>query len=244
MAIDRNIIAEQLYGSGGVAACNVVNGPPINVSPNNDDCLNAGHRTGRTHCLMKPGSSTATATASVKKTVSRWSSCIRPRPTPSARVPRLSSSSWWEEIGVETELRNIDAAVFFGGDPASPDTYQKFFADVEMFTSGTDGTDAETFMVRWICGNEPTPDNGWLGRNVPRHCDSEYDALFEELAGTGDPARRNELTIQLNDILIRNGALVPLVFRGNVAAQVNSLEGTWINGWDSELWNIEDWSRS
>jgi ABC-type transport system substrate-binding protein len=25
---------------------------------------------------------------------------------------------WWSEIGVETELRNIDASVFFGGDPA------------------------------------------------------------------------------------------------------------------------------
>jgi peptide/nickel transport system substrate-binding protein len=25
---------------------------------------------------------------------------------------------WWSDIGVETELRNIDASVFFGGDPA------------------------------------------------------------------------------------------------------------------------------
>jgi len=33
---------------------------------------------------------------------------------------------WWSEIGVDTELRNIDASVFFGGDPSSPDTFQKF----------------------------------------------------------------------------------------------------------------------
>ena len=37
--------------------------------------------------------------------------------------------SWWNAIGVEVELRNIDASVFFGGDPGSPDTFEKFYAD-------------------------------------------------------------------------------------------------------------------
>ena len=32
LAIDRDIIAGQLYGAGGQAACNMVNGPPVNVS--------------------------------------------------------------------------------------------------------------------------------------------------------------------------------------------------------------------
>ena len=26
---------------------------------------------------------------------------------------------WWQQIGVETELRNLNASVFFGGDPGS-----------------------------------------------------------------------------------------------------------------------------
>ena len=41
----------------------------------------------------------------------------------------------WNQIGVETELRNLDASVFFGGDPGSPDTFQKFYADVEMYAN-------------------------------------------------------------------------------------------------------------
>ena len=28
---------------------------------------------------------------------------------------------WWSEIGVETELKNISASVFFGGDQSSPE---------------------------------------------------------------------------------------------------------------------------
>ena len=55
---------------------------------------------------------------------------------------------WWSEIGIETELRNIDAAVFFGGDIASPDTYSKFYTDIEMYTNGSSGTDPETLHGR------------------------------------------------------------------------------------------------
>jgi peptide/nickel transport system substrate-binding protein len=51
---------------------------------------------------------------------------------------------WWEEIGVETELRNLDASVFFGGDPGSPDTFQKFYADVEMYANTFNGTEASS----------------------------------------------------------------------------------------------------
>ena len=39
MAIDRSVIAEQLYGPGGQPTCNILSGPPAMVSPNNDDCL-------------------------------------------------------------------------------------------------------------------------------------------------------------------------------------------------------------
>ena len=65
---------------------------------------------------------------------------------------------WWAEIGVETELRNIDASVFFGGDPASPDTFQKFYADVEMYANNFDGTDPESYMANWECKQAPTPE--------------------------------------------------------------------------------------
>ena len=38
VAIDREIIAGQLYGAGGVATCNILPGPPIYASPNNPFC--------------------------------------------------------------------------------------------------------------------------------------------------------------------------------------------------------------
>ncbi|MDQ7026517.1 MAG: peptide ABC transporter substrate-binding protein [Anaerolineae bacterium] len=242
MAIDRTVIAEQLYGAGGRPACNIVNGPPINVSPNNDGCL-VQDIDGANALLDDAGIVDSDGDGvreldGVPLVILYQTSTNAVRQNTQALIKQ-----WWEAIGVETELRNIDAAVFFGGDPASPDTYQKFFADIEMFTSGTE-PDAQNFLVRWICGNAPGPDNGWLGRNVPRYCNPDYDALFEEYTGTGDPARRAELVIAMNDILVQNYVLIPLVHRAGVSAHGNDLEGVWVGDWDSEMWNVAEWTRA
>ncbi len=241
LAIDRDIIAGQLYGAGGQAACNMVNGPPVNVSETylgcSQDIDGANAILDGAGIVDSDGDGIREANG-VPLRVQYQTSTNAVRQNTQALIKQ-----WWSEIGIETELRNIDAAVFFGGDPASPDTYQKFYSDVQMFTSGTSGPDAETFMVRWICGAAPNPDNGWLGRNVPRHCNPAYDALYEELTGTGGVEARAEIVKQMNDLLIESGALIPLVFRGSVSAHANSLHGVDMNGWDSEMWNIQDWYR-
>ena len=81
------------------------------------------------------------------------------------------------EIGVEVELKNISASVFFGGDQSSPDTFQKFFADIEMYTNNFNGTDPEKYMASWTCAKIPSPENQWMANNMPRYCSEEYDSL-------------------------------------------------------------------
>ena len=71
---------------------------------------------------------------------------------------------WWNEIGVEVELRNIDASVFFGADPGSPDTLQKFYADVEMYANEFDGTDPEKYLGEWMCTQCAAPGDPVAGR--------------------------------------------------------------------------------
>ena len=241
LAIDRNIIAEQLYGAGGQAACNVVNGPPVNVSETYLGCsqdIDAANQILDDAGIVDSDGDGVREANGMPLSLTYQTSTNAVRQSTQALIKQ-----WWGQIGIETELRNLSASVFFGGDPASPDTYQKFYTDVQMFTSGTAGPDAETFMVRWICGKAPSPDNGWLGRNVPRHCDAEYDRLFTELTVTGGIEARAELVKAMNDILIENGAIIPLVFRGSVSAHSNSLGGVDMNGWDSEMWNVQDWYR-
>ena len=71
----------------------------------------------------------------------------------------------------------------------------------------------------------------------------EYDRLYGELAQTGAGPERAALVKQLNDILVQNYFEIPLVNRGFVSAHLNTLQGIWINAWDTELWNIAEWRR-
>jgi len=45
-------------------------------------------------------------------------------------------------------------------------------------------------------------------------------------------------------MVAQNYVNLPLIFRGDVSAGVNSLTGVRMNSWDSQLWNIGEWSRA
>jgi len=248
LAIDRNIIAEQLYGAGGKPTCNLLAGPPAVASTNNDACL-------------KQDIAAANALLDEAGYVDSNGDGVRETPdgTPLKILYQTSTNSvrqktqaliqqWWKEIGIETELKNVEAAVFFGGDPASPDTLNKFYTDVQMFTNGPDNPDPQQYLANWLCQVDgeyviQTPANNWGGSNVERWCNPEYDALYKTLkSAVGD--ERAKIAIQLNDMLVQNYVAIPLVFRASVSAHANSLVGPAISGFESEEWNIEDWHRA
>lgn len=248
MAIDRNIIAEQLYGPGGKATCNILAGPPAVASTANDGCLTQDIEGAKQ--VLEDAGYVDTDGDGIRET---------PDGLPLKVLYQTSTNSvrqktqaliqqWWKEIGVETELKNVEAAVFFGGDPASPDTYQKFYTDVEMYTNGPDNPDPQQYMANWLCQSADGayqiagPVTSWGGSNVERWCNPDYDAMFVQLqSATGD--ERSQLAIALNDMLVQNYVMLPLVYRASVSAHANSLGGVQITGWETEEWNIEDWYR-
>jgi len=242
MAIDRGLIATQLYGSAGQPTCNILPAPPAYASTNNDACLTQDIA-GAIAMLDEAG-----ITDSDGDGIREYNGIpMRILYQTSTNAVRQSTQAlvkqWWSEIGIEAELKNIDAAVYFGSDPASPDTYGKFYADVEMLTNNFAGTDPESYMAQWACSAASGPDNNWLGSNISRWCNSDYDALIGEMAQTSGIEARAAIAIQMNDLIVQNGGAIPLVHRGDVSAASNTLEGVLMNTWDAEPWNIADWSR-
>lgn len=243
MAIDRKVIVDQLYGAGGRPTCDVLAGPEIYASHANDDCLvqdidGANKLLDDAGIVDSNGDGVREANG-VPLHILYQTSTNAVRQSTQALI-----KDWWSKIGVETELRNVDSAVFFGGDPASPDTYGKFYADIEMYTNTFDGTDPENYMTSWTCAQIAGPDNDWLGNNVPRYCNPDYDALSAQMAQTANFDDRVSLAKQMNDMLMQNGVIIPLVQRASVSAYANTLEGVRMNAWDSEEWNIADWTRA
>ena len=241
LAIDRSILVEAGYGAAGQATCNVLPAPAVYASTANDACLTqdvdeangildeAGWMRGSDGVRAKDG---------VRISILYQTSTNSVRQDTQALIKQM-----WEQIGVETELRSIDAAVFFGGDTASPDTYQKFYADIEMYTNNFSGTDPESYMANWACSEIPGPENQWLGNNIQRSCTAEYDALVAEMSQTASLEERARLAKEMNDILAQNHYMIPLIWRGGVSAHANTLQGVRMTVWDSELWNVADWHR-
>jgi len=242
MAIDRELLVEIGYGDAGRPTCNVLPAPAIYASTANDACLVqdiAGANALLDSAGWAKGADGIRAKDGVRLSMLYQTSTNAVRQDFQALIKQ-----WWSEIGIETELRNIDASVFFGSDPGSPDTFQKFFADVEMYANNFDGTDPESYMANWACKQAPSPENQWQGNNMPRYCSAAYDALVAEMSTTGDLNERARLAKAMNDMLMQDYIIIPLVDRGRVSAHANTLGGVILNTWDSELWNAADWRRA
>lgn len=242
MAIDRALLVEVGYGAGGQPTCNVLPAPALYASTANDGCLTQDIA-GANALLDEAGIVDSDGDGvreynGVPLRVLYQTSTNAVRQDTQALIKQ-----WWAEIGIDTELRNIDASVFFGGDPASPDTYQKFYADVEMYTNNFSGVDPEAYMANWRCSEIPSPDTQWQGSNIQRFCSEDYDALVTEMSQTAPLEERGRLAREMNDMLMQSYSIIPLIHRGGVSAHANSLGGVQMSDWDSELWNIHEWYR-
>jgi peptide/nickel transport system substrate-binding protein len=148
----------------------------------------------------------------------------------------------WTQLGIKVELKAVVAGTFFGtGD--STDTAAKFFTDVEMFTNGAESTDPSNYLSGWISSEIKTASAKWSGNNYERWSNKTYDDTFAQLKKELDPVKRKDLIIKLNDLLVSDVVVIPLVARNNVSSASKSLKGVQMNSWDSELWNIADWSK-
>jgi peptide/nickel transport system substrate-binding protein len=241
MAIDRELLTEIGYGKAGRPTCNLVPAPEIFAS-DNTDCLTQDIEGAK--ALLEEAGWTVGAGGIREKDGKKLSILYQTSTNAVRQDFQALIKQWWQEIGVETELRNISASVFFGSDPGSPDTFPKFYADVEMYANNFDGTDPQSYLAGYTCEKAPRPETQWQGENINRFCDPAYDALVKELGRTAALEERAEIAKKLNNMLTKDSyVIVPLVDRGRVSARSNTLGGAELNTWDTELWNAADWYR-
>ena len=243
MAIDRNLLSEQLYGFAGKPACNIIEGPSAYASTANDGCVTqdiegANRLLDENNVLDTDGDGIREYNGVPLRIVYQTSTNAIRQDT------QTLIRDWWSQIGIETEIVHHDAALFFGGDPIenAEESYRRFFADIQMY-AGDSGIDPQQYLFSQLCGHIQTEENNWADGNNARSCNPEYDEVFAELADTQVEAERVELIKRLNDLHVQSYFEIPLVNRGLVSAHLNTLQGVRMNGWDSEIWNIAEWRR-
>ena len=151
----------------------------------------------------------------------------------------------WEKIGVEVELKSVDAGVFFSSDAGNPDTAAHFYTDVEMFTNGASSPDQTQYLAGWTTEQIASKENQCHKSNYHRWSNPAFDAIYNQLKTETDQAKRRDLIIKGNDLLVSQVVVIPLVARTQPTDGISKqIQGDIPNPWDSVLWNVADWTKT
>lgn len=157
----------------------------------------------------------------------------------------------WEEVGFKVQLGQVDAGVYFDSGVGNEQNISHFYTDMLMYTNGPVSPYPLSYLQDWYAGpdgsNIAQKENDWAGVNASRYINPEFDALYDQAAAATDMAAGAEILVQMNDILINDYAVIPVVARASEKyAALNNLVNDNVAGssWESLYWNICNWCRS
>ncbi len=238
LLIDKNSIQDHIYGRTGIATANYINNPErfrskttkfeFNVDKANAILDKAGWVRGADGIRAKDG----------KKLKFVFQTSInQPRQKTQAIIKQAA-----QRAGIEMELKSVTASVFFSSDVANPDTYTKFYADLQEYSNGMNAPDPEVFLRQFCSWEVATKENKWQGRNITRWRNQEYDDIHKAAQVELDPIKRAAMLIKLNELVINNVVVIPLVMRPGTAGVGNGLMLE-LTGWDNNTWDLANWYR-
>ncbi|MFO1085163.1 MAG: peptide ABC transporter substrate-binding protein [Reyranellaceae bacterium] len=238
LLVDKDSVEKHIYGRTGVATPNFFNNPERFRSKNTkyefsvdkaiDVLEKAGWKKGADGIREKDG----------KKLKFVYQTSInQPRQKTQAIVKQAC-----QKAGIDIEVKAVTASVFFSSDVANPDTYPHFYADLQMYNNGPLQPDPEVFMRQFCSWEAASKANKWQGRNITRWQNQEYDDIHKAAQVELDPIKRAAMFIKLNDLVIDNNVVIPVVARLGVAAVKDKLVVE-LSGWDNNTFNLASWYR-
>ena len=238
LLIDKKSIQDHIYGRIGIATANYINNPErfrskttrfeFDVDKANAVLDKAGWVRGADGIRAKDG----------KKLKFVYQTSInQPRQKTQAIVKQAA-----QKAGIEMELKSVTASVFFSSDVANPDTYTKFYADLQEYSNGMNAPDPEVFLRQFCSWEASTKENKWQGRNITRWQNQEYDDIHKAAQVELDPIKRAAMLIKLNELAVNNVVIIPIVARPSTVGLNNQLVAE-ISGWDNNTWDIANWYR-
>ncbi|RVU43828.1 peptide ABC transporter substrate-binding protein [Rubrivivax rivuli] len=238
LLVDRQGLQDFIFGRAGTATANFINNPvryrstnlkfEFNVDKANAVLDAAGYRRGAGGLREKNGR--------------KLKFLFQTSTNASRQKCQAVIKQACQKAGIELELKAVTASVFFSSDVANVDTYGKFYADMQMYNVTQGRPDPTRHLQRFVSWEISSKANKWLGLNLVRWKNDEYDRLYKQADGELDPVKRAALMIQMNDLVCRDGYVIPLLFRPAVAGLANKLQAP-LSGWSLATGSLRDWYR-
>ena len=245
IAIDRELIATSLYSPGEPPTANVLVGIPAFDSPNTEWEYNPE----KANQILDDAGWALNGDVREKDGV-ELSGVL----ATSVNLVRQKTQSIiqanFAAIGVEVELEQVDAGIYFDSAAGNDQTINKMYWDMNMYTNNSTSTMPIAYMSDWYAGpdrrNFSQASNEWTGGNRQRWQSEEFDAAFEAVQEVTSMEEAAELFITMNDAVIMDRAVIPLV---NRAADVYAISKNLYNenvalgaGFEYNYWNIANWN--
>jgi peptide/nickel transport system substrate-binding protein len=238
MLVDRQAVQDHIYGRTGFATGNFLNNPErflsrntkweFNIEKANQVLEDAGWKKGSDGIRAKDG----------KKLKFVFQTAIN---TPRQKTQAIFKQAC-QKAGMDIELKAVTSSVFFSADVANPDTYTKFYCDLQMYNTGMTQPDPTTLMKQFQSSELSSKENKWQGRNITRWTSEEYDKLYTAAESELDPVKRAAMFIRMNDLAVGDHAVIPVVHRPRVAASSNRMKVD-LSGWDNDMGGLPNWYR-
>jgi peptide/nickel transport system substrate-binding protein len=240
LLVDRAAVQEQIYGRQGQTSPNFLNAPSRFSSKNtrwefsidkaNQILDAAGWKRGADGIRAKDG----------KRLKMLYQTSINAPRQKNQQIVKQAAA----KAGIELELKSVVASVFFSSDPANPDTFPHFFADLQMYNTTMTAPDPQYFMNQFCSWEAASKANKYQGRNVTRFRNDDYDRAYRAADSEVDPVKRAALFVRMNDIVIQNVVVIPVLWRNGVSASTLKLGGMDLTGWDSTFWHLPYWYKA
>ena len=236
LLVDRDSIQKYIYGRTGESTPDYINKPDRFRSPNMKQEFDVDQAAQRLEAAgWHKGADGIRAKDGKRLKFVFQSSINQPRQKTQAVIKQAC-----QKAGIEIEIKAVSPAVFFSSDVANPDTFTHFFTDMQMYTTGPNQPDPGVWMQSFLSDAISCKANKWQGRNLTRWRNAEFDRLHATAEAELDPVKRAALYIRMNDLVVTQRVVIPIVYRPGVAAAINNLQAS-PNGWDSSFWDLQNW---
>ena len=237
-AIDRDAIANEIYGNAGQRTNQLLPFPTEYASPS----LYYRHDPVKANALLDEAGWVDSNNNGIRdKDGVEMRMTFQTPINPVRQQTQSMVKADLSKVGIEVDIRRVIVDDFFSGDPAQTRSINHFYADMQEYNAGSDTPDPAIYMSWWLCSEIASMENSWQKSNNARYCNEEYDKVWQQASKELDSEKRALLFQRLNTILKQDVAVIPLVRRPVTNGISDRITGVDPTPWDASTWDIGTW---
>ncbi len=239
MSVDRDSVATQLYGRGGKATPFVQN----NVTAIFPDGIKYTFDLKQAAALLdKAGAKMNGNVRELNGRQLHWTyqTSVNSVRQKHQEIVKQSLGT----IGVQIEIKSIDASVYFSGDPGNEQTTNHFYADLEMYTNSPSSPFPILWFRRYLSTEIAQKENQWAGSNYARINSPDFDKLYNQVQQEMDPTKSTAIFKQIMQLVWDDVFELGQIARQSVAAVSSKLQGQVPTQWTGDTYDLKNWKKA